>query len=60
LGPDPSFEPAQAAPGAIPDPPPFDAPVAGVWRGDLMESVHRGRYVVCDARGETLYSLGDT
>ncbi|MDQ4004601.1 MAG: asparaginase [Actinomycetota bacterium] len=60
MGPDPSFEPAQAAPGAIPDPPPFDAPVAGVWRGDLMESVHRGRYVVCDARGETLYSLGDT
>ena len=59
MGPDPSVEPALAVPGAIPDPPPFDAPVAAVWRGDLMESVHRGRYVVCDARGETLYSLGD-
>jgi L-asparaginase II len=59
LGPDPSVEPAQAVPGGIPDPPPFDAPVVAVWRGDLMESIHRGRYVVCDARGETLYALGD-
>src|SRR5215203_975410 len=59
LGPDPSVEPAQALPGAIPDPPPFDTPVTAVWRGDLMESIHRGRYVVCDARGETLSSLGD-
>ena len=59
MGPDPSIEPAQAVPGSIPGPPPFDAPVAGVWRGDHIESVHRGRYVVCDAQGETLYSLGD-
>jgi L-asparaginase II len=38
---------------------PFDAPVATVWRGDLVESVHRGRHAVRDARGETLDSLGD-
>ncbi len=37
---------------------PFDAPVVAVWRGDLVESVHRGRYVVRDARGETSNSLG--
>ena len=38
--------------------PPSDAPIAAVWRGDLIESVHRGRYVVCEARGETIDSLG--
>ena len=37
----------------------FDAPIATVWRGDLVESVHRGRHAVRDARGETLDSLGD-
>jgi L-asparaginase II len=35
-------------------------PVVAVWRGDLVESVHRGRYVVRDARAETLDSLGDS
>ena len=48
-------EPARAAPPDVP----FDAPIAAVWRGHLVESVHRGRYVVRDARGETLDSLGD-
>ena len=38
---------------------PFDAEIATVSRGDLVESVHRGRYVIRDARGETLDSLGD-
>ncbi|MDP8952452.1 MAG: asparaginase [Actinomycetota bacterium] len=38
---------------------PFDAPVVAVWRGDLIESVHRGRCVVVDAQGEQGYSLGD-
>ncbi|MDQ4063524.1 MAG: asparaginase, partial [Actinomycetota bacterium] len=38
---------------------PFDAPIATVWRGDFAESVHRGRHVVRDTRGETLDSLGD-
>ena len=36
-----------------------DAPVAAVRRGDFVESVHRGRYVVRDAGGGTLGSLGD-
>ena len=39
---------------------PFDAEITTVWRGDLVESVHRGRYVIRDARGKTLDSLGDT
>ena len=42
-----------------PEAPEPDAPVAALWRGNLIESVHRGRYVVCNARGETLDSLGD-
>lgn len=50
-----SAEHARAAPNDAP----FDAPVVAVWRGDLVESVHRGRYVVRDAGGETLDSLGD-
>ncbi len=45
---------------ATPTDAPFDAPVVAVWRGDLVESVHRGRYVVRDARGEALDSLGDS
>ena len=53
---DPAAERARATPS---DPPPFDAPIAAVWRGDLIESIHRGRYVVRDARGETLDSLGN-
>ncbi|WP_276129844.1 asparaginase [Rubrobacter indicoceani] len=28
-------------------------------RGGLVESVHRGRYVVCDPTGEILFSAGD-
>src|SRR5918994_810717 len=64
LAPDPTAEPAPATPPTagpdtpeeVPEP---DAPIAAVWRGDLVESIHRGRYVVRDARGETLSSLGD-
>jgi L-asparaginase II len=37
----------------------FDAPVVAVWRGEYVESVHRGRHVISDARGETVDSLGD-
>ena len=37
-----------------------DAPIAAVRRGDRVESIHRGRYVVCDAGGGTLGSLGDS
>ncbi len=36
-----------------------DAPVVAVRRGDHVESVHRGRYVMRDADGGTLDSLGD-
>ncbi len=39
---------------------PEDAPVAALRRGDLVESVHRGRYAVVDPNGEELDSLGDT
>jgi L-asparaginase II len=56
LDPRSSAEPARAAHTDAP----FDAPVVAVWRGDLVESVHRGRYVVRDVRGETLDSSGDT
>ena len=38
---------------------PADEPMVAVRRGGLVESVHRGRLVVCDARGERLGSLGD-
>ncbi len=38
---------------------PTDEPMVAVRRGGLVESVHRGRLVVCDARGERLGSLGD-
>src|SRR5215204_7505689 len=38
---------------------PADEPMVAVRRGGLMESVHRGRLAVCDARGERLDSLGD-
>jgi L-asparaginase II len=55
LEPRSSAVPARATPTDAP----FDAPVVAVWRGDLVESIHRGRYVVRDARGETLSSLGD-
>jgi L-asparaginase II len=56
LEPPTSAEPARATPTDAP----FDAPVVAVWRGDLVESVHRGRYVARDARGEALDSLGDS
>jgi L-asparaginase II len=65
LSPDPTTEPAPTtpldAPEEVPEPeaPEPDASVVAVWRGELIESVHRGRYVVRDARGETLDSLGD-
>jgi L-asparaginase II len=65
LSPDPTTEPAHTthpdAPEEVPEPeaPESDAPVAAVWRGEFIESVHRGRYVVRDARGETLDALGD-
>ena len=38
---------------------PADEPIVAVRRGGLVESVHRGRLAVCDARGERLASLGD-
>lgn len=38
---------------------PEDAPLAAVWRGDRIESVHRGRAMVRASDGETLESVGD-
>ena len=38
---------------------PEDAPLAAVWRGPLVESVHRGRLAVCDPEGELLEAVGD-
>jgi L-asparaginase II len=55
LGPDTTTEPARAASPGLAQ----DAPVAAVWRGDQIESVHHGRYVVCDTQGEIKDSLGD-
>jgi L-asparaginase II len=57
---DPAVEPARAvSPDTTCHGTQFDAPVVAVWRGELVESVHRGRYAVRDARGETVESLGD-
>ena len=38
---------------------PQDVPLATVTRGELVESVHRGRFATCDPRGEVLEALGD-
>jgi L-asparaginase II len=38
---------------------PEDTPLAAVRRGALVESVHRGRLVVCDPRGIVLEAVGD-
>ena len=38
---------------------PEDAPLAAVTRGALVESVHRGRLVVCDPDGNVLEAVGD-
>jgi L-asparaginase II len=38
---------------------PKDVPLATVRRGELVESVHRGRFAACDPRGEVLEALGD-
>jgi len=34
-------------------------PMVEVWRGDILESLHRGHAVVCDARGEIARAWGD-
>ena len=38
---------------------PEDTPLAAIQRGALIESVHRGRSVVCDLEGEVLAAAGD-
>lgn len=38
---------------------PEDAPLAAVTRGALLESIHRGRLVVCDPDGSVLEAAGD-
>ena len=38
---------------------PEDAPLAAVTRGALVESVHRGRLVICDPDGKVLEAVGD-
>jgi L-asparaginase II len=55
----PDVADTQAAAPENPSEVTFDAPVAALWRGSLVESVHRGRYAVRDAQGEVLDSLGD-
>ena len=35
------------------------SPMVEIWRGDLLESLHLGHAVVCDASGEVLESWGD-
>ena len=34
-------------------------PMAEVWRGDILESVHCGHAVVCDSSGQIVQSWGD-
>ncbi len=38
---------------------PEDAPLVAVWRGALVESVHRGRVAVCGPDGELIEATGD-
>jgi L-asparaginase II len=38
---------------------PEDAPLAALTRGALVESVHRGRLVLCDPDGNVLEAVGD-
>jgi L-asparaginase II len=38
---------------------PEDAPLAAITRGALVESIHRGRLVVCDPEGDVLEAVGD-
>ncbi|MGI8650946.1 MAG: asparaginase [Rubrobacter sp.] len=38
---------------------PADEPLVALVRGGLVESVHRGRYAVCDASGGVTHSVGD-
>ena len=38
---------------------PSDVPLVGIKRGAIVESLHRGRIVFCDPRGEVLDALGD-
>ena len=38
---------------------PEDVPLVAVRRGALVESVHRGRFAVCDPEGNVLEALGD-
>lgn len=34
-------------------------PLVEIWRGELLESLHRGHAVVCDGRGDIVASWGD-
>ncbi len=38
---------------------PEDSPLVAVRRGGLVESIHRGRLVVCDPEGDVLEAVGD-
>lgn len=38
---------------------PEDAPLAAVWRGEFIESFHRGRVAICDPAGKILDATGD-
>lgn len=38
---------------------PGDEPLAALWRGTIIESVHRGRAVFCDPAGVILEAIGD-
>lgn len=38
---------------------PAPAPLAEVWRGEFLESIHTGHAVICDAEGQVIESWGD-
>ncbi len=41
------------------NPVPAPVPLAEIWRGDLLESLHLGHAVICDDTGQVVASWGD-
>jgi len=41
------------------NPVPHPVPMAEIWRGDFLESIHTGHAVICDASGDIVQAWGD-
>ncbi len=37
----------------------YPVPMAEIWRGDFLESIHTGHAVICDASGDIVQAWGD-